>query len=94
MSMARKKGRLTFDMAEERGLTGAQVSDVVNRIQEERSPRARAQDRRKDAPLTTNIQQWAEDPGHWDLPGVDTGPRFRESEGDDFDVESFIKRFF
>jgi len=59
-------------------------------IQQNRSKEARAADRAKDAPITTDPLEWASDPGATDFPGVDTGPVFRESEGEDFDSDAFL----
>lgn len=59
-------------------------------IQRRRPEAAREADAAKDAPLTTDPLQWASDPSQYDFPGVDTGPTFRESEGEDFDTESLL----
>jgi hypothetical protein len=60
-------------------------------VHENRSETARQTDSGQDAPLTTDPLQWASDPSGYDFPGVDTGPTFRESEGDDFDTDSFLE---
>lgn len=38
----------------------------------ERSPRARDVDKQKRAPVTTNYDQWADNPRFFDFPGIDT----------------------
>lgn len=63
-------------------------------IQHRRSTEARTADRAKDAELTSDPLRWASDPSHYDFPGVDTGPQFREAEGDDFDSDSFLDSLF
>lgn len=63
-------------------------------IQQQRSPEARAADSGQDAPLTSDPLEWASDPNGKDFPGVDTGPTFREQEGEDFDTDSFIESLF
>jgi hypothetical protein len=63
-------------------------------LNKRRSPEARAADRAKDAPLTTDPGKWVSDPDEYDFPGVDTGPTFREEEGDDFDTDSFFDSLF
>jgi hypothetical protein len=45
------------------------AAEAVNRS---RSAKARRVDRRRDAPVTTDLDEWAEDPDHHDFPGVDT----------------------
>jgi len=51
-----------------------------------RSPEARASDRGKDAEITTDPLQWAQNPDEFDYPGVDAGPTFR----DNFDEDDFF----
>jgi hypothetical protein len=63
-------------------------------INKRRSPEAQAADRAKDAPLTTDAEKWASSPGEYDFPGVDTGPTFREEEGEDFDTGPFLDSLF
>jgi len=63
-------------------------------IQRRRSDEARAADRGQDAPLTSDPLQWASAPDRYDFPGVDTGPTFREEEGEDFDTGSFLDSLF
>jgi len=63
-------------------------------IQRRRSEEARAADAAKDAPLTSDPLQWASSPEEYDFPGVDTGPTFREEEGEDFDTGSFLDSLF
>lgn len=78
----------TFDIDELR-----QGIDPVA-IQRRRSEEARQTDAAKDAPLTSDPLTWASDPSQYDFPGVDTGPTFRETEGEDFDTESFLDSLF
>lgn len=59
-------------------------------INRRRSEEAKAADRAQDAPITTDPLQWASSPDEYDFPGVDTGPTFREEQGDDFDSDSFL----
>jgi len=59
-------------------------------IQRRRSAAAREADVAKDAPITTDPLEWASDPAGLDFPGVDTGPTFREEEGDNFDTDSLL----
>jgi hypothetical protein len=63
-------------------------------IQRRRSDEARAADRAKDAPLTSDPLEWASDPSGYDFPGVDTGPTFRKEQGDDFDTGGFLDSLF
>jgi hypothetical protein len=63
-------------------------------LNKRRSPEARAADRAKDAPLTTDPEKWVSAPDEYDFPGVDTGPTFREEEGEDFDTDSFFDSLF
>lgn len=63
-------------------------------IHESRSEYAQKQDEARDARITTDVEKWANDPDSWDFPGVDTGPTFRREQGEDFDTESFLDRFF
>lgn len=63
-------------------------------VQRRRSEAAREADRAKDAEITTDPLQWASDPSQYDYPGVDTGPTFREEQGEDFDTGGFMDRFF
>jgi len=44
-------------------------------VQRERSDRARKEDARQRAELTLNPSKWAENPGRFDYPGVDTPGR-------------------
>jgi hypothetical protein len=60
-------------------------------VQQNRSAPARNADRGQDAPLTTDPLEWASDPAGNDFPGVDTGPTFRDEQGDDFDTDSFVE---
>jgi len=48
-----------------------------------RSEYAQAQDEARNAQITTSPSQYASDPDSYDFPGVDTGPRFRNTFGDD-----------
>jgi len=59
-------------------------------IQQNRPEAAREADAAKDAELTSDPLQWASDPARYDFPGVDTGPTFRDQQGDDFDTGGFI----
>lgn len=59
-------------------------------VHESRSEYAQRQDEARDARLTTDPEQYAKDPNSYDFPGVDTGPQFRESEGEDFDTSAFL----
>lgn len=59
-------------------------------IQMRRSQESRAADAAKDAPLTTDPLQWASSPDEYDFPGVDTGPTFREEQGEDFDTGGLL----
>lgn len=63
-------------------------------IHRRRSDEARAADQGKDAPITTDPLEWASDPSAYDFPGVDTGPTFREEQGDDFDTDGFLDDLF
>lgn len=63
-------------------------------IQRRRPDAAREADSAKDAPLTSDPLAWASDPNHYDFPGVDTGPTFREAEGENFDTEGFLNSLF
>ena len=47
-------------------------AEKAARAHEMRSERARSLDRRKSAAITLNAEQYAEDPGRWDYPGLDT----------------------
>lgn len=58
-------------------------------IHERRSERSQQLDEEFNAPLTTEPEQWARNMDHWDFPGVDTGPKFRE-ENPDFDTDHFF----
>jgi hypothetical protein len=59
-----------------------------------RSEEARVADSAKDAELTTDPLLWASNPDQYDFPGVDTGPAFREEQGDDFDTDGFLDDLF
>lgn len=59
-------------------------------IQRRRPEAAREADAAQDAPITTDPLTWASDPNHYDYPGIDTGPTFREVEGDEFDTDGFL----
>lgn len=61
------------------------------RVHEDRSEYAQKQDEARDAKLTTDPEEYATDPNSLDFPGVDTGPMFRQKEGE-FDSESFLDR--
>jgi hypothetical protein len=58
-------------------------------LNKRRSQEARAADSGKDAELTTDPDEWVENPDELDFPGVDTGPKFRE-EQEDFDTGGFL----
>lgn len=45
---------------------------AASTVHSSRSPRARRVDERKDAPITTDLDEWASAPSRWDYPGVDT----------------------
>jgi len=60
-------------------------------VQQNRSSPAQNADRGQDAPLTTDPLEWASDPAGNDFPGVDTGPVFRDEQGDNFDTDSFVE---
>lgn len=55
------------------------------RIHGNRSETERIADESKDAEITTDPLKWASAPDQYDYPGVDTGPRFRDTFGGDFD---------
>jgi len=57
----------------------------TERVHKNRSRTERVADESKDAELTTDPIQWASAPDQFDYPGVDTGPEFRDTFGDDFD---------
>jgi hypothetical protein len=63
-------------------------------IQRRRSETSRKVDAAKDAPLTTDPLQWASSPSEYDFPGVDTGPTFRDTEGEDYDTDSLLESLF
>ncbi|MFP4627190.1 MAG: hypothetical protein ACLFNI_11435 [Natronomonas sp.] len=63
-------------------------------INRRRSDEARTADRAKDAELTTDPLTWASNPDEYDYPGVDTGPTFREVEGEDYDTERLLDSLF
>jgi len=48
-------------------------------MHEDRSAKAQRVDERKKAPVTDEIGKWADNPGHWDYPGVDT-----QAQADEF----------
>jgi len=54
-------------------------------VHENRSRAERLADEAKDAEITTDPLEWASAPDQYDYPGVDTGPRFRDTFGDGFD---------
>jgi len=60
-------------------------------VQQNRSSPAQNAHRGQDAPLTTDPLEWASDPAGNDCPGVDTGPVFRDEQGDNFDTDSFVE---
>lgn len=78
----------------ERSLEARVNRDKIEDVQDGRSERAKELDRQLDAQITTDVDQWAEDPDSYDFPGVDTGPTFREAQEDDFDTGSFIDNIF
>lgn len=45
---------------------------AASAVHRSRSPRSRRVDERKDAPITTDLDQWAAAPSRFDYPGVDT----------------------
>lgn len=53
---------------------------------------SRRQDEARDAQLTTDPEEWANNMDSLDFPGVDTGPKFREVQGDNFDTGSLLDR--
>jgi len=61
-------------------------------INRRRSDEARTADTAKDAEITSDPLEWASAPDELDFPGVDTGPTFREAQGDNFDTDSFLDR--
>lgn len=57
----------------------------TERVHKNRSRKERLADESKDAEITTDPIKWASAPDQFDYPGVDTGPGFRDTFGDDFD---------
>jgi len=53
---------------------------------------ARVADEAKDAEITSDPLEWSSAPSQFDFPGVDTGPTFREEQGEDFDTEGFLEQ--
>jgi len=64
------------------------------RVHQNRSTYAQRQDEARNAQLTTDPREYANDPDSLDFPGVDTGPAFRDVQGEDFDTGAFIDRVF
>lgn len=62
-------------------------------LHQRRSERSQELDEEFNAPITTDIEKWANDKDHWDFPGVDTGPTFRK-ENPDFDAGEFLDDMF
>lgn len=60
-------------------------------VHESRSEYAQAQDEARNARITTSPSRYAADPNSYDYPGVDTGPRFRNTFGDDPSARSLGK---
>jgi len=60
-------------------------------VHQSRSEYAQAQDEARNAQITTSPTQYAADPDSFDFPGVDTGPRFRNTFGDDPSSQSLNK---
>jgi hypothetical protein len=53
----------------------ARDTAAAKQIHRGRSPRAKRVDGRRNAPITTDLNEWVEDPSHHDFPGVDTKKR-------------------
>jgi len=60
-------------------------------VHQSRSEYAQAQDEARNAQITTSPTQYSADPDSYDFPGVDTGPRFRNTYGDDPSSQSLNK---
>jgi hypothetical protein len=82
-------------LLKEDGVAVYDTQDVRGEIDPQRIHNARPRsnrraDERRDAEITTDPLQWASNPNEYDFPGVDTGPTFREEQGEDFDTDSFL----
>lgn len=73
-------------------LTDDEFVQGVNIFHNSRPEETQDLDESRNARLTTDVQQWADDPEQFDFPGVDTGPTFRE-ENPDFELDSFVESF-
>jgi len=87
------KSQLDTFLQAERGPAKEKRDIDPQELHESRNGFAQKQDEARDARLTKDVEKWANDMNSWDFPGVDTGPTFREEQGDDFDTESFLDKF-
>jgi len=78
-----------LDQKAERGEI-QEVTPDPREVHKSRSEYAQKQDLARDAELTTDPFEYAEDPGSYDFPGVDTGPEFRDAQGE-IDEDVFIE---
>ena len=74
------------DLTDEEFVRGVQI------FHDSRPESTQDNDESRDARLTTDVQQWADNPEKYDFPGVDTGPKFRE-ENPDFELDEFVETF-
>lgn len=88
--MGRSRDEVTEDDVFVRPPKQKSIQIDPREVHESRSEYAQSQDEARDARLTTDVEKWTSDVNSWDFPGVDTGPTFREKQGDNFDTDSFL----
>jgi len=72
------------------------AEDVMKRIERRQAKRSKLErelDSQRDAEITVRVNEWLDNPDELDYPGVDTGPKFRKEQRDDFNTESFLETF-
>lgn len=63
------------EQSEKQVAVRSEIDDRLFGIHESRSERAQSLDESLKAPIADSPEQWADDPSHWDWPGIDTPRR-------------------